>query len=125
MSKNYNKTGTISVEDSDLRKSISEVLAEDAKQEQALNEAAYQKAKTKKQMTFTESCRLVAETAATDSLARYPGDNANSFPTYPKPDIGNVDKYFGDVPGQTPKQKANVDNTSDSQTVQRQLVDAT
>lgn len=118
---NYNKSGTITVEDSGLQRSIQRVLAEDAKKETNQRKADLRARKSRHDLTLNETI-LEIGSAASDTLSSYPGSNGPTGDhVYPKPAIQSADRYYGDVPGQTPRLEPNIENDLESKERQMKL----
>lgn len=115
--------GVILNEQSALVNAVAEVLRKDAKRERARAETNYQKNKGKRDLTLTEACRLVAEeTASADTLSRYPNENPSRGRKY---DVADSRYFSGDPYKQpTPEVSVQINNTADSRTLQKQLVDS-
>jgi hypothetical protein len=119
-SRNYNKSGTITADQSNLLRDVTKVLDKDRKDKSSKYQDDLTKRKVRKDLSLNEAI-LQVESAASDTLASYPGENARQFPMHEKPRIASVDKYYGDEPGVSPRIEPNISNELESKELQMKV----
>src|ERR1700756_871596 len=113
----YDKKGVITADDSNLQKSIRKVLQEDHRREQARRKSDFEHRRASRDLSVNETAAsIIAEDEQSDiasqsSLRNYPGSNRGTgTEEYPRPNVANAHRYYGDRESLAPKIEPNVGN---------------